>query len=162
MNLKQINQFKENANAVEVTLYTFNDVYQMVKSGDLQPILDEKNNIIGVNYHRNVTGVKCIKVINGVTTLGNTEEERLADEKAFNEMMKRIDLFTLQKWMEESLMLVNAEIEPDDRIVKDNRIYYVVIKDRKVYNKNGTVYSDFSNMEMSDEVASTLLTESIH
>lgn len=76
------------------------EMLSMLRKGILTPIRNENDVIIGFNVPGNGTGIQCAKMVGHHMTVGATEEEREADEKALREFIEdwsQNDIYTIFK-----------------------------------------------------------------
>lgn len=161
MKTSEINNLKNNLIVEEPK--TLMDLYKMVSNDEIAPITDEHDNIIGFNFHKNVTGIKYSKVINGQPTYGATEEERKKDEENLRNFIEKFEnkfgQRLIQKTVDFSLQLIAADVVPDDLFYSAGSLYYIVLKDKKLYDEKGNVIVDCSDVK--DELSNETLTRLI-
>ena len=146
----QVNQLQANATYVEKT---FLDFYNEVKAGNIVPITDQDDNIIGFNTVRQPSTMRVCKIVDGHMTVGDTEEERNQDEVALRTFMQEYEVCPLQQWFEEALVLVKSGVNVTD-IVEGDETYVIVADQKKVINLNGDTIvdlSDDSDLERASE-----------
>lgn len=124
---------------------TFNDFYQEVKKENLVPITDENNNIIGFNTVRSTpSSMKVCKKINGVLTVGDTEEQRLQDEKSLAEFKVRFGHAPLQCWFKMAYMIKQTNLSPDYVEMGVDNAYLYFLDQKVVYSSSGDKVVDLS------------------
>jgi hypothetical protein len=115
-------------------------LFSLVKSGDIVPIFDEKDNVVGFSHlpKSPIRGIKT-KIINNVTFRGDTEEQLNEDMENYEWMKTEfIDVFShdaVINVLNLCFKLVNADITPDTIFLnKFGAVYFIVAKDRKLYD----------------------------
>lgn len=169
MNKTEINTLKKNIEnknkkPVQVREKGFLDLYDLVANKAIWPVYDEQNNIIGLNcLMSNPTGLQYSKLVGGQMTVGRTEKEREADEKALLKFSKEYGNKPLLRWYCNILQLIEAEIVPDRVDDIDGVLYYYIAKDRKVIDQYGNdvvklpkTKSRVSTDEVVDQLADKL------
>lgn len=163
MKTSEINKLKNSINKIEETPKTLLDLFKLVQNKEISPITDESDNIVGFNFSKGITGISVSKIVGGHLTTGATEEERANDEKNLKEFQEKfVKVFgnaLVQQTIDFSYQLVAAGISPDDLIFTKCKFYYIVLKDKKIYNQSGEVVVDCSNIteNLSNETLMRLL-----
>ena len=139
------NQFQAN---VAVEEKTFMDFYKDVRDCKIVPVTDEQDNIIGFNVVKaEPSSMKVCKMVGGTMTVGDTEEQRAADEVAMRKFTQEYPVYNVQKWFLASMTLVKANMEPDDIVDVDDDIYIILADAKKVIDLDGQTVVDLSNDE---------------
>lgn len=125
---------------------TFLDFFNEVKEGKIVPVTDEQENIVGFNVVKEVPStMKVCKMVEGKLTVGDTEEERVADEVAMRKFIEEYDGCPLQHWFEASMLLNKSGIVVDDIVDVEGDIYVINADARKVLDLDGNPVVDLSN-----------------
>ena len=133
-NLKKIENAKKNV----VKEKGFLDLYDLVEAKKVCAVYDENDNIIGLNgLMSNPTGLQHAKVVGGHMTVGRTEKERKADEKALMKFSKEYACKPLLRWFGAILQLIEADIRPDRVDDVCGKLYYYIAAERRVIDENG-------------------------
>ena len=139
------NQLKANN---EVEEKTFLDFYNEVKEGNIVPVTDEFDNVIGFNVVKPVAStMKCCKMVNGTMTVGDTEEDRAADEVAMRKFMEEYDGVDLQKWFLAATLFIKAGVVVDDIVDVHGDIMAINVEAKKVIDLEGNTVIDLSDDE---------------
>lgn len=155
MNLNQVNQVVNNFNAnvaVEAPK-SFMDFYQMVKEEKIVPVTDERGNVIGFNtVSDKPTTLKICKMIDGHMTVGDTEEQRNADELKLKEFLTAFEGENLQEWFEKSYLLSKLGVNIDDVIIEnsgdyEDNYYLVDAESKRILDMEGNTIIDLSDDE---------------
>ena len=133
-NLKKIENAKKNV----VKEKGFLDLYDLVEAKKVCAVYDENDNIIGLNgLMSNPTGLQHAKVVGGHMTVGRTEKERKADEKALMKFHKEYACKPLLHWFGAILQLIEADIRPDRVDDVCGKLYYYIASERRVIDEAG-------------------------
>jgi len=155
MKLKDINALKKSE---PISLM---EIYKLVKNGEIVPFTDQDDNIIGFNCISHATGIKHTKIVNGHLTVGNTEEERKADEEALIAFQERFKDYNIRDVVNLCFQLVAADIIPDKIDVYNGVLCYIVLKDRKAYH-DGCIWANVSDYKsLSDDDALALIEQEL-
>lgn len=139
---QQANQLSAN-NAVENK--TFLDFYNDVKTEKIVPITDQNENIIGFNVVKpKPSTMKVCKMVDGKMTVGDTEADRAEDEVAMRKFMEEYAERPVQKWFEDSLVLIKAGVQVDDIIDLDGDTYVIDATRKVVMDLTGGIVEDLS------------------
>lgn len=146
----QANQLQANLKMEEKT---FMDLYAAVKAGDIVPVTDEEENIVGFNVVKaKPSMMKVCKMVNGAMTVGDTEEDRAADEVAMRTfLLEYPNQYQNMRWFLAAMTLIKAGIEPDDIIDDRGATYIVLAAKRQVLDLEGNVVVDLSDDEDIEE-----------
>lgn len=132
----------------EVQEKTFLDFYNEVKEGKVVPITDERDNIIGFNVVKPVaSSMKVCKMVDGVLTVGDTEEDRVNDEVAYRKFVEEYDGCNLQRWFLAASLFIKAGIVVDDIVDVHGDIMAINIEAKKVIDLEGNTVVDLSDDE---------------
>ena len=85
----------------------------------------------------NPTGLQHSKVINGHMTVGRTEKERKADEKALAKFQKQYGNKPLLRWFGAIVQLIEADIKPDRVDDVNGKLYYYIVSEGRVIDEDG-------------------------
>ena len=139
------NQLKANN---EVEEKTFLDFYNEVKKGNIVPVTDESDNIVGFNVVKPVAStMKYCKLVNGTMTVGDTEEDRVADEVAMRKFMEEYDPSKLQEWFLAATLFIKAGVVVDDIVDVHGEIMAINAEAKKVIDLEGNTVVDLSGDE---------------
>lgn len=139
------NQLKANN---EVEEKTFLDFYNEVKEGHIVPVTDENDNIVGFNVVKPVAStMKCCKLVNGTMTVGDTEEDRAADEVAMRKFMEEYDASKLQGWFLAATLFIKAGVVVDDIVDVHGDVMAINAEAKKVIDLEGNTVIDLSDDE---------------
>ena len=143
------NQFQANVAFEEKT---FMDFYKDVRDGKIVPVTDEQDNIIGFNVVKaEPSSMKVCKMVNGQMTVGDTEEDRVADEVAMRKFMEEYSNCNLMQWFLAAQLFVKSNITVDDIVDVEGDIYAINADARKVINLRGETVVDLSDDEDIEE-----------
>lgn len=143
------NQLKANA---EVKEKTFLDFYNDVKDGRIVPVTNECEDIVGFNVVKPTpSSMKVCKMVNGQMTVGDTEEDRVADEVAMRKFMEEYSNCNLMQWFLAAQLFVKSNITVDDIVDVEGDIYAINADARKVINLRGETVVDLSDDEDIEE-----------
>lgn len=128
---------------------TFMDFFNAVKAGEIVPVTDENENIVGFNVVKDLPStMKVCKMIGGALTVGDTEEERAADEVAMRKFMAEYpDHYRVQRWFMTAMVLMKANVEADDIIDSEGSTYIILADKRQILDIDGNVVVDLSDDE---------------
>jgi len=139
------NQLKANN---EVEEKTFLDFYNEVKEGRIVPVTNESDEIVGFNVVKPVAStMKCCKLVNGTMTVGDTEEDRVADEVAMRKFMEEYDSRNLQRWFLAATLFIKAGVVVDDIVDVHGDIMAINVEAKKVIDLEGNTVIDLSDDE---------------
>ena len=138
----------------EIEEKTFLDFYNDVKEGKIVPITDENENVVGFNVVKPVAStMKCCKLVNGTMTVGDTEEDRAADEVAMRKFMEEYAGHDLQCWFLAATLFIKAGIVVDDIVDVRGKIMAINVEAKKVIDLDGETIVDLSNDEDLEDVS---------
>lgn len=117
-----------------------------VKEKKLTAITDSCDHIVGINRAREISGLKCAKLINNNLIVGNDEKELEQDRINYLRFMKQYSKIAggPQKAFEICLMLNAADMFPDAAEYISSTYYFFLLKDKKVINDKGATIVDLS------------------
>ena len=139
---QQANQLSANNAAKNKT---FLDFYNDVKTEKIVPITDQNENIIGFNVVKpKPSTMKVCKMVDGKMTVGDTEADRVEDEIAMRKFMEEYAECPVQKWFEDSLVLIKAGVQVDDIIDLDGDTYVIDATRKVVMDLTGGIVEDLS------------------
>ena len=142
------NQAAINRAEAQVTEKTIYDLYKEVKAGNIVPVTDDQENIIGFNCVKpKPSTMKVCKLIDGHLTTGDTEDDRLEDEIALRKFTSEYPVTQVQEWFEAAMLIIKSGYEPDDIVVSAGEIYLVYADKKQVTNMENEVIVDLSTDE---------------
>lgn len=137
-NLKKI---EEKKNAPVIKEKGFLDLYDLVANKKVCAVYDQNDNLVGLNcLMSNPTGLQHAKMVNGHMTVGRTEKERKADEKALAKFQKQYGnkpQAVLQHWFSACEQLIEADIKPDRVDEVNGKLYYYIASEGRVIDEDG-------------------------
>lgn len=134
-NLKKI---EEKKNAPVIKEKGFLDLYDLVANKKVCAVYDQNDNIIGLNgLMSNPTGLQHSKMVDGHMTVGRTEKERKADEKALAKFQKQYGNKPLLRWFGAIVQLIEADIKPDRVDDVNGKLYYYIVSEGRVIDDDG-------------------------
>jgi len=164
-NLKN-NIAKKNAKPVVVKEKGFMDLYDLVVDKKIWPVYDQANNVIAINcLISNPTGLQYSKIVDGQMTVGKTEKEREADEKALKRFVQEYgtNRAKLLHWFCACLQLIEADIVPARVDEICGTLYYYLPAKRKVINERGddVVKLDKSKRRLDEDTILEMLADKL-
>lgn len=91
------------------------EIIALVKKGTIQPLYNEHNQLIGLNYLSGSTGMKYSKNINGHICVGATEAELEADIEAYKNFAEKVQGLNVQEMLEIAMILNKPEMSDEDQ-----------------------------------------------
>lgn len=160
MNLQDVKEFKATITPQKEIKKTFIDFAKGVKDETICPILDDRDNIIGINFISGATGTKVMKVFGADVTVGNTEEERQRDEDLMRENKIAYANCPINSWFEIAYKFIKSDVEINKAAIntRDNHVLAIISNDKVYAATTGIVIFDFSDKkesELIDELIKT-------
>lgn len=91
------------------------EIIALVKNGKIQPLYDESERLIGLNYLSGSTGMKYSKMIQGHMCVGATEAELEADIAAYKNFAEKVQGLNVQEMLEIAMILNKPEMTDEDQ-----------------------------------------------